>query len=299
MPNTRPAIKTIKENLPPSSKVARLIVKIAKLKFQGKDTTEENLKLGQLVMKVMAGVDMIGRFTMMADVKGPSPDKLIKARRCNHHSFQSSEFVFVEAVENIGITDPLLDIGIEEVRTIYTDTQAQVVGNNFAKLIDAKVGELTRFVITGQTSLERVSELVAGIEGWSGAQAKTLVRTSATNAFAAGRMRQASLLSQAGELNALKYNTVGDVDVRDNHKKVDGLVARVDDPVWNHFSPPFGWNCRCTLQPVDELDLPSNMLEGDGDQEQVRFLNRSEWPNTKPDSRAFGNRPTLKFYGNR
>lgn len=43
----------------------------------------------------------------------------------------------------------------------------------------------------------------------------------------------------------LKYETVGDSNVRDEHVALNGIVKRVDDPFWSNFMPPNGWRCRC------------------------------------------------------
>lgn len=45
----------------------------------------------------------------------------------------------------------------------------------------------------------------------------------------------------------LKYHTQQDSQVRDEHKVLDGLTAKVDDPVWRNYAPKNGWRCRCFL----------------------------------------------------
>jgi len=45
----------------------------------------------------------------------------------------------------------------------------------------------------------------------------------------------------------LKYHTQLDGHVRDQHAALEGLTARVDDPIWRHYAPKNGWNCRCFL----------------------------------------------------
>jgi SPP1 gp7 family putative phage head morphogenesis protein len=45
----------------------------------------------------------------------------------------------------------------------------------------------------------------------------------------------------------LKYQTVGDARVRDSHKRLDGIIRRVDDKFWNSYAPANGYNCRCML----------------------------------------------------
>jgi len=48
-------------------------------------------------------------------------------------------------------------------------------------------------------------------------------------------------------LPLLRYETVGDDRVRDEHSKLDGITLPVDDPFWNSNMPPNGWRCRCDV----------------------------------------------------
>lgn len=57
----------------------------------------------------------------------------------------------------------------------------------------------------------------------------------------------------------LKYDTVGDKRVRDDHKKLDGVTRPVNDPFWDTYYPPNGWRCRCDVQQEDEEAKPTNM----------------------------------------
>lgn len=50
----------------------------------------------------------------------------------------------------------------------------------------------------------------------------------------------------------LKYMTIGDDKVRDQHSKLHGIIKPVDDPFWNTHYPPNGWRCRCYVQPTTE-----------------------------------------------
>lgn len=43
----------------------------------------------------------------------------------------------------------------------------------------------------------------------------------------------------------LKYQTVGDSRVRDDHRKLDGIVRRYNHSFWSMYYPPNGWGCRC------------------------------------------------------
>lgn len=46
----------------------------------------------------------------------------------------------------------------------------------------------------------------------------------------------------------LKFLTVQDGNVRDEHAVLHGVVRPVDDDFWKTHFPPLGWNCRCRVQ---------------------------------------------------
>lgn len=50
----------------------------------------------------------------------------------------------------------------------------------------------------------------------------------------------------------LKYSTVGDERVRNSHRKLDGVIKKVDDPFWLEYYPPNDFNCRCIVEQLEE-----------------------------------------------
>jgi SPP1 gp7 family putative phage head morphogenesis protein len=46
----------------------------------------------------------------------------------------------------------------------------------------------------------------------------------------------------------LMYTTRMDDKVRPEHAALQGITLKVDDPFWNKYYPPNGWNCRCTVK---------------------------------------------------
>ncbi len=60
----------------------------------------------------------------------------------------------------------------------------------------------------------------------------------------------------------LRYDTVGDSRVRPEHKKLDGVIKKVDDNFWDMYYPPNGWNCRCDVtQLIHGADTNSNDIQ--------------------------------------
>ena len=53
-------------------------------------------------------------------------------------------------------------------------------------------------------------------------------------------------------LPMLKYQTVGDARVRPEHAELDNIVKPVDDPFWDSYMPPNGYNCRCDVIQLED-----------------------------------------------
>ena len=53
----------------------------------------------------------------------------------------------------------------------------------------------------------------------------------------------------------LRYVTVGDHKVRWQHREWHGVILPVDHPWWQQHFPPNGWNCRCTVQQLDQATM--------------------------------------------
>lgn len=73
-----------------------------------------------------------------------------------------------------------------------------------------------------------------------------------------------------------KYKTVGDSKVRDEHRKLNGLILHHTDPRWNKIFPPNGWKCRCYVvgvmaHEVEGVDIAANQKAFDEYLESTDF----------------------------
>lgn len=59
-----------------------------------------------------------------------------------------------------------------------------------------------------------------------------------------------------GDQFYLQYRTAADERVRESHAFLHGTTLPVDDPFWQKFFPPNGWNCRCTVVQVRKSKYP-------------------------------------------
>lgn len=53
----------------------------------------------------------------------------------------------------------------------------------------------------------------------------------------------------------LRYVTVGDHKVRHQHRLWHDTILPVDHAWWHEHFPPNGWNCRCTVQQLDQATM--------------------------------------------
>lgn len=72
--------------------------------------------------------------------------------------------------------------------------------------------------------------------------------------YAVGTAQEVKKWNKYTETNPdqlLKYSTVGDGRVRQEHAELDGIIRPASDKFWRTFSPLLGYNCRCTTIRVD------------------------------------------------
>lgn len=142
------------------------------------------------------------------------------------------------------------------VRAADHDTAARVK----ALLVEGLAG--------GSPTPSVVARLVEAWD-WPTNYAANVTRTNYGTATTAGRFVEASKVQrETGVRQGFRFVCVDDSDVRrgrpqdhgENHLALDGLVARVDDPLWRSWSPPGGYNCRCFLQPAVGDDVPDKFV---------------------------------------
>jgi SPP1 gp7 family putative phage head morphogenesis protein len=55
------------------------------------------------------------------------------------------------------------------------------------------------------------------------------------------------LLKNVRSQEKLLQATAGDDRVREAHEKLNGMIYKADNKVWDTIYPPNGWNCRCEV----------------------------------------------------
>lgn len=63
---------------------------------------------------------------------------------------------------------------------------------------------------------------------------------------------------QDGDRYNLQYRTANDERVREEHQRLHNITLSVNDPFWEQFMPPNGWNCRCVVVQVRKGRYPES-----------------------------------------
>lgn len=100
----------------------------------------------------------------------------------------------------------------------------------------------------GRGLVESIDEVRKRTRKWSEGYARMVFRTNVNSAATAGRFRQMQDPDIRAVIPAAAFTAVGDGDTRDNHDAADGLIFKVDNPIWNQIAPPLGYNCRCGVR---------------------------------------------------
>jgi SPP1 gp7 family putative phage head morphogenesis protein len=103
-------------------------------------------------------------------------------------------------------------------------------------------------------------KVIADMGGWAQSYGRTVYRTNLASAYTKGRFAEARDPDIAEVIGAFEYNAILDSGVRANHRAAHGLVAATNDPLWHSFSPPLGFNCRCSVRLVDRFELSRRRL---------------------------------------
>jgi SPP1 gp7 family putative phage head morphogenesis protein len=89
-----------------------------------------------------------------------------------------------------------------------------------------------------------------GSRGW---RSRVIFETNMRTAYAAGRWEQIQQVKD--DRPYLRYVAVMDDHTRPEHALWNDTVLPADDEWWLTHFPPNGWNCRCSVQSLNDRDL--------------------------------------------
>lgn len=165
------------------------------------------------------------------------------------------------------------DIDLKELQRKYNTTAFEVISSasdNIKKELEKTVQDL----IKGGAHIREAKQVLGqkfeeyGLRPASRSQLETIFRTQTQIAFSAGKYNAEhhdKIIQDA--LWGYKYVTAGDDRVRLTHAILDGVTLPKDNPFWQQFYPPNGYNCRCQAIPIFHpalIVMPAKFLPDGG-----------------------------------
>lgn len=202
---------------------------------------------------------------------------------------------FREAIEDIVRREPRLAKTAVEVSNLYRTRHAFALARAASlKITEAVQAAIKRLGLKGMT-VPKASAVVADVGGFTRAYSETVYRTNVATAYSAGRYAEARSPGVAATMGAFERTAVGDSDTRPTHLAADGLLAGIEDPVWEHASVPSGYNCRCAQRLVSKYELERmGLLDRSG---KVIRRTPAGFGAYRPDPGFGGGRPDRRIYG--
>lgn len=225
---------------------------VARAFVEGRDTTPSVDRLGNVIGKNIALSMLLGR---------ESAARAVRAVKHARASYKDSPVAvvpripFTEAIREICERTPeVAPFGSPEaIREIIRRDGFTLAKTSKLKIIERVLKAQSDLTARAESPRD-AGKVIAEIGDWTRSYGETVYRTNISRSFSGGRFDQLKTEDAREVIPALLYSAVGDHDTRDNHKAADGLVAPVDSGVWNRFTPPLGFQCRCSVDFVDVFD---------------------------------------------
>jgi SPP1 gp7 family putative phage head morphogenesis protein len=260
--------------------------------------------LERLWAETMALADIYGRRRLLLEVQaaGPQPEGLPRVL------FAETPVVphvpFDEVARQIfqrwpQLADPRSQVPRwRQIADLYQTKHVFGMARSFDLNLTKKIQEI---LLRSQERGEPVmttEKVIGELGGWSQAYAETVYRTNLNTAYTAGRFNQAQDPDVAFALGAFEYEAVRDSDCRPNHEALHGLLAHQDDPLWDRYAPPNGYNCRCSVRVVTKAELKQRGLIRGAKVQTVYPAHFSEGgPDPAFEAKRHRMRPDKLFYG--
>lgn len=91
---------------------------------------------------------------------------------------------------------------------------------------------------------------------------RTIYQTNLQTSYLAGRYQ--AMMANVANRPYWMYVAILDARTRPEHRALHGTIARYDSPFWRYFYPPNGFNCRCTVQALTQVEAINMVQDGNG-----------------------------------
>lgn len=223
--------------------------RLKKLLDEAEDYSEAILKLNDFKSKKLAQAWeehlTVGR--LLGEYSVHNQIEAVKAASADFASFDEENFQKLEAKEAIRWFKGRVSMNRLGWRMLDDEVKqsafyvSQVEDLNLINYVKEKMIKALREGVPFR-QFKKELFLESGVEPFFG-NMYTAYHTNMYSALAA--QNEAALLRNTDQFKWWRYSAVLDGRTRPHHAAMHGIVARFDDPFWQMWSPPNGYNCRC------------------------------------------------------
>lgn len=247
-----------------------------------------------LFARVLALGDLLGRRRMqlLADrAEAQAPDRASLAARAvaqlrAHPIVEPIEFK--EAVADVLARHPELAEGWQGVADVYAERHGFACARSMDVAVTQRVQQVIADVVAGRgpPSPRRVIEELGD---WTSSYADTVYETNIRTAYTAGMWGRMADPAVARVLPGVRFVSARLVTSRPNHTACHGLTAPSDSTLWDTFSPPLGYRCKCALREVSIFEARrEGLIDAQG---RFRTVYPSGFSAARPDPGFGRSRP--------
>lgn len=282
------------------AKVSGILSAVAR----GKPTGDAVEAFAAEMAETMTLADLIGRRRLL--LEADAADATQEERETVAFAADSvkgfPEVPFAEAIADLLNREPRLADSAEEVAALYRlDRNSFALARSAEFAITGRVQRIMLDASLGRTERVAARKLIEEAGPFARGYAEVVYRTNLSTAYNAGRFDQARKPGVSEVIAAFERWEIMDSDVRrgrpedheENHAAVHGLVAAVEDPIWETHSAPAGYNCRGGQRFMSKRDVKAlGLLKADGTVERRLPANLAAY---RPHAN-FGSSPFARVY---
>ncbi len=257
-----------------------------------------------ITVRSMGFSDMLGRLRTIREAKAEglevsrtdlfTRDVSVRYQKINTELPDFLKLPFLEAVEDFAEREPALVDTAQEVHDAYRRREFTLARATSLQVVEKAQRQLNKTLTDGGTATDFVKFMrKSGAANLSEGYLKTVFRTNLSTAQHAGRVRMAEDPDFEGFLLGWRY--VAQVSnpnkPRPTHAAMHNHIAALNDPVWLVWTPPNGFNCRCTIIEVSKFGAKDlGRIKRDGS------FRSDPAPSVLPDT-GFAGSPRGAVYG--
>lgn len=219
----------------------------------GKSIPEARKDFAELIRNTMILSDLNGRKRLYMEYD-KAKNAGAKLSELSDSTPLAPTLTFDEAVEDLLSREPRLAASAAEVSRLYSLDNVFAMARAAELRITQRAQEVIGEFLKSNAPSQALSKTIQEIGPFSQAYADTVFRTNVANAYNQGRITQADDPDLADVIVGFRYDGIDDSRTRSNHRAGFGTIAPTDDPLWDTFRPPNGYNCRCSLEFVSRFE---------------------------------------------